>query len=1152
MTVSLLCISPLPAFWLTLADDYWEKKTFTELEDPEYRPGATGRIHWTVPNFNGTKENPNKELVMYSPTVRIGDYDWHIKFYPRGNDSDYLSVYIECASILPKVPKADTSSGKKSKSKKEEKKKDEPTEELAESSSTSAPDVPQHTPLPLLEPKQVMKRRGVAAQCSVIVYNPDEPRVNYHKTTTHRYCETSPDWGWTRFHGPHYEIQHRLRGQRQALLRNDTLAFTGYVRLVEDDTDCLWEHPTRENPWDSLSMTGLQGLSNPSHGIIGGNVVSAVSTWMLLKPFRELLYECDFPHAIDGVPVTPKPMISAFQRILYYLRTRPLGTETGPVTLEDLFEAFDWYGVDQSMDKMDVIEVWEVLRTKLEDELQGTHLSNRFVELFGPRRNRMTNVPTYKAPAKGSETMQGAINRSTNLIDSSYELPQILHIELDRQEFNDASRTWKKISDQVTLDEKVQVHGVGYSLFGFVVHKENLQSGLYNSVLRPNGPGTKWFTYKDARDDHNVVCIPKRLAIDVHEGVKPGKFNEASASVAYTVVYVRDDIAGHVYDSTSEPAWDVPESIIAEVLKERSFDERDIDMIEPEPVGTIPPKTEEVDENNTKADEDEERPIEFAVISSKVFLEHQGPGIVDYYNPKLGSSEHVLKMTFNSKDSPMDARNKIAAMIPEVKDTRQCKFWIMSSIDGSIMKPHLMNTGKTEISAGSMDVDMEWNMAKIAERTGERRLWLHIVDEADLPPLPLPLPPPQNDPNGQLVPPSLPAAPADGESHTPPPPPMNEATPPPPPPPAEDTPMGGAEDETSRTIAPPPPPPPASEPPLPAPPSIPPPIIPPPGDIDMGDLPELMPPPVLEALLIPSPPQLDLLNRPLSPPPPMPIPVHVKEIYYFLKVFDAETQTLKCHGSYLAKKTARVDHTVHKILDVPKEKTLLIWEEQDIANCRQLRRRKTFNEEDLHNNTIIIAQVPVNDAIKVSLAARGAFSDPGSYLHALAEARNFPDRVSGHFTLDYFSSEYYSGLMTTRQPHGEGKKIYHNGDTYTGSFQLGQRHGHGIMTFQNGDTYEGTWENGLQHGSGTYVDKETGNTYVGGWKNDKRFGEGVTHWKVAQETERLCRICYEETADAAFYDCGHVLACLGCARRIDQCPVCRKRVLSAMKLYFGN
>ena len=128
--------------------------------------------------------------------------------------------------------------------------------------------------------------------------------------------------------------------------------------------------------------------------------------------------------------------------------------------------------------------------------------------------------------------------------------------------------------------------------------------------------------------------------------------------------------------------------------------------------------------------------------------------------------------------------------------------------------------------------------------------------------------------------------------------------------------------------------------------------------------------------------------------------------------------------------------------------------------------------------------------------------------------------------------------------------LYHSGATYQGTFQLGQRHGHGLYTFQNGDTYDGDWVDNQQHGSGTFVEAATGNTYVGGWKNDKKFGEGVTHWKNAQEEERLCRICWEDAADAAFYDCGHVVACLKCAKEVQSCPVCRKRVLCAMKLNY--
>jgi len=38
-------------------------------------------------------------VVMKSEIVTIGGHQWQIKFYPKGNDSDYLSVYLECLSV---------------------------------------------------------------------------------------------------------------------------------------------------------------------------------------------------------------------------------------------------------------------------------------------------------------------------------------------------------------------------------------------------------------------------------------------------------------------------------------------------------------------------------------------------------------------------------------------------------------------------------------------------------------------------------------------------------------------------------------------------------------------------------------------------------------------------------------------------------------------------------------------------------------------------------------------------------------------------------------------------------------------------------------------------------------------------------------------
>lgn len=45
-----------------------------------------------------------------------------------------------------------------------------------------------------------------------------------------------------------------------------------------------------------------------------------------------------------------------------------------------------------------------------------------------------------------------------------------------------------------------------------------------------------------------------------------------------------------------------------------------------------------------------------------------------------------------------------------------------------------------------------------------------------------------------------------------------------------------------------------------------------------------------------------------------------------------------------------------------------------------------------------------------------------------------------------------------------------------------------------------------------------------------------------------CCICLEEAPDTALVPCGHCL-CGGCARELDNCPVCRKRIQSFLRIY---
>jgi hypothetical protein len=83
-----------------LDHEYWESNAFLPLEEPEYTARESGRIDWVIDAYNGTREQPNRDIVMKSDVVTVGGHQWQIKFYPKGNDSDYLSVYLDCLSVM--------------------------------------------------------------------------------------------------------------------------------------------------------------------------------------------------------------------------------------------------------------------------------------------------------------------------------------------------------------------------------------------------------------------------------------------------------------------------------------------------------------------------------------------------------------------------------------------------------------------------------------------------------------------------------------------------------------------------------------------------------------------------------------------------------------------------------------------------------------------------------------------------------------------------------------------------------------------------------------------------------------------------------------------------------------------------------------------
>ncbi len=494
---------------------YWEKKTFFDLNDPELPAGESGRIDWLVEHFNGTKENPNTEVIMRSEIVKIGGYDWRIKFYPRGNDTDYLSLYLECVTMQP--------------------------------DDFEATELFPDTALPFLEGTERLERRkAVSAQVSVVMYNPAEPRVYEYHRDAHKFTKNDADYGWTRFTSrPRYDFHVRDHGQRTSILRDDKLAFSAYIRIMEDPTNCLWAHGN--NPYeDSLMLTGLRPFT-PLEPFFAAEL-----PLLHFAPFRKFISECK-----------GSKIVFWMQTLLYKMMTRKHSRSYGaPFGGPDCVQS-------------DTTSWLRFLARALRKETSPATITE-LIGTLDPEKGAALSYNRLKTKNCGS------VQKAVDAHPFALEKPALLAMELERQEFDREKRKWEKLTNKVEMETQINVSGALYLLYAFTTHCGDLTSNKFNVYIRPNGPTRPWYKYSNG----NVTCLTNKQAAGKHSGydepptpVKakrhPHHFhrhdvgmrnmymyrNEDPDEVAQAVYYVRDDYKHHILCHPPVEKWYIPKNV---------------------------------------------------------------------------------------------------------------------------------------------------------------------------------------------------------------------------------------------------------------------------------------------------------------------------------------------------------------------------------------------------------------------------------------------------------------------------------------------------------------------------------------------------------------------------------------------------------------
>ena len=727
-----------------LNHEHWERKAFEPLDDPEYVPGEGHRISWTVVGVHGTPDKPNKAKFMRSPSVLIDGFYWNIKYYPHGNDgTEQLSIYIECSptpyeTAEAEAKKADT----------EEKKAATPAPALSAdqgaipvidpeaSASDNAPAPPAEEAAPSVSvnaapsahaddmeatPTSVKKLEpeeeepwGIPAQISCVIYNPNEPRVNFSQKGCHRFYNDNPDWGWTRFHGPWDEIHKRQRYQRQALLRNDTLSMTAYIRTFKDDTKALWWHPPKDKAeWDCMTMTGVRSFDCHHQSTA---LIAAISSWLHLTPIVDLIRNMHVPDPIWEANLRMRPAYEYLQDILDG-DTGAAFTEERELDLLPLLKTLNFYGADVD-GKMDVVMIWETLRRILNFEASGL---NTVAECKSSGNNMFNDVLVLKQPdpfgndtnpsyqpqlrqieAQESEahSVQETIDLASHYKEKAFRMwrsfageeqnlvqnPAVLQIELHRQRFLKEARKWKKLTHRVELNETVVFNSYEYTLYGMIVHSGDLESKDYYSVIRPEGPGTRWLKYAGDNSHRKVEILTTKKAIYAHEGV--GMSADGTAAVAYIALYVRTDRLS---------------SVLCTPFKSKSLPQ----VVVEKSSGTITAGDGGLSDSKDNEEEmQEDMPV--YVYGSELFNEHTGRGLCDPW-VEQNRGNWVKEFKFPPKTTISEIKKTLIDKAPG-----HVRLWPMfTMVSGANAYPSL-NFGN----------NAENSLEEIASQTGGCRFWM--------------------------------------------------------------------------------------------------------------------------------------------------------------------------------------------------------------------------------------------------------------------------------------------------------------------------------------------------------------------------------------------------------------------------------------------
>ncbi|EMG49350.1 Ubiquitin carboxyl-terminal hydrolase [Candida maltosa Xu316] len=435
-----------------LANDFNHLASKLMKPIPDYPVKDDAHYVWEIKDWNAIL----KEDKVRSPRFKCGDFEWNILLFPRGNThNNMISIYME-----------------------------------------------PHPPLDEHE-KPLDENWYVCAQFGLDIWNPQHPDAHLPSQSHHRFSKNETDWGFSSLIEARQlsSVKNpRNQSTTHAILENNQLNITGYVRVIDDSsTGVLW------------------------HSLIDYDS----------KKNAKLVYEIPTDSKSSDVALS-------LQKIFYLL-----SSSNDPVGTLELTKSFGWDSSD-AFTQHDVQELNRILMDKLETAMKGSSIEGALNDIFvGKMKSyiKCVNVPYESSRVEDFWDIQLNVRGFKNLEQSfqnyieiemlegenkyqagdehGYQdakkgvvfesFPPVLHLQLKRFEYDFMVDDLVKIDDFYEFPDKIDLkpyldedlpddvknQNWNYKLHGVLVHQGSISNGHYYAMIKPNSHDNTWLRFDD-------------------------------------------------------------------------------------------------------------------------------------------------------------------------------------------------------------------------------------------------------------------------------------------------------------------------------------------------------------------------------------------------------------------------------------------------------------------------------------------------------------------------------------------------------------------------------------------------------------------------------------------------------------------------------